>query len=101
MKCLRPTINRINVIILFHSQVSDADAVLVPVGGGGMIAGVAVALKTLKPGILVYVSPPPSPLPLSPLPSQGIEAETCPSFTRAYEAGHVITEMAGSTLADG
>ncbi|GMT14829.1 hypothetical protein PFISCL1PPCAC_6126, partial [Pristionchus fissidentatus] len=66
-------------------QVPDTDVVLVPVGGGGMIAGVAVALKTLKPSVKVY----------------GIEAETCPSFTRAYQAGHVITEMAGSTLADG
>ena len=37
-------------------QVNDVDAVLVPVGGGGLIAGVALALKTLYPNILIIVS---------------------------------------------
>lgn len=37
-------------------QVEDVDAVLVPVGGGGLIAGVALAIKTLKPSALVIVS---------------------------------------------
>ena len=36
-------------------QVPDLDAVLVPVGGGGLIAGVALAIKSLLPGVLVYV----------------------------------------------
>jgi threonine dehydratase len=38
-------------------QVKDVDAVIIPVGGGGMIAGVAVAVKTLSPSTLVIVSP--------------------------------------------
>ena len=37
-------------------QVSDLDAVVVPVGGGGLIAGVALALKTLYPKTTVIVS---------------------------------------------
>ena len=37
-------------------QVPGLDAVLVPVGGGGLIAGVAVAVKSLYPDVLVYVS---------------------------------------------
>lgn len=37
-------------------QVSDLDAVIIPVGGGGLIAGVALALKTLNPGVTVIVS---------------------------------------------
>lgn len=37
-------------------QVSDLDAVVVPVGGGGLIAGVALALKTLYPNTTVIVS---------------------------------------------
>jgi len=37
-------------------QVPDLDAVLVPVGGGGLIAGVALAIKSLLPGVLIYVS---------------------------------------------
>lgn len=37
-------------------QVSEVDAVLVPVGGGGLLAGVATAIKHLKPHVLIYVS---------------------------------------------
>lgn len=37
-------------------QVPDIDAVVVPVGGGGLIAGVALAVKTLRPGVTIIVS---------------------------------------------
>lgn len=37
-------------------QVPDVDAVLVPCGGGGMLAGIIIAIKHLKPNVLVYVS---------------------------------------------
>lgn len=37
-------------------QVSDIDAVVVPVGGGGLIAGVALAVKTLYPRVTIIVS---------------------------------------------
>ena len=37
-------------------QVPDMDAIIIPVGGGGLIAGSALAIKTLKPDVLVYVS---------------------------------------------
>lgn len=37
-------------------QVQDVDAVIVPVGGGGLIAGVALAIKTLQPKIQIIVS---------------------------------------------
>lgn len=37
-------------------QVQDIDAVVVPTGGGGLLAGVAVAIKTLQPQIKVIVS---------------------------------------------
>jgi threonine dehydratase len=39
-------------------QVSNLDAVIVPVGGGGLIAGVALAIKTLNPKTIVIVSKP-------------------------------------------
>lgn len=38
-------------------QVSNIDAVVIPVGGGGLIAGVALAVKTLHPNITIIVSP--------------------------------------------
>jgi threonine dehydratase len=37
-------------------QVKNVDAVIIPVGGGGLIAGVSVAVKTLSPSTLVIVS---------------------------------------------
>lgn len=37
-------------------QVPDVDTILVPVGGGGLIAGIATAVKTLKPDVHIYVS---------------------------------------------
>ena len=37
-------------------QVKDVDAVIIPVGGGGLIAGVSVAVKTLSPSTFVIVS---------------------------------------------
>ena len=37
-------------------QVPDIDAAIMPVGGGGLIAGCAVALKTMKPDIQIIVS---------------------------------------------
>ncbi|XP_076307122.1 L-threonine ammonia-lyase-like [Tachypleus tridentatus] len=66
-------------------QVPDIDAVVVPIGGGGLIAGLALAVKSLKPEVKVI----------------GVESERCPSFTAAMNAGHPVTLKAGSTLADG
>lgn len=37
-------------------QVSDIDAIVVPVGGGGLIAGIATAVKTLSPNTQIIVS---------------------------------------------
>ncbi len=39
-------------------QVPDLDAVVIPVGGGGLIAGCAVALKTMKPSVKIIVRSP-------------------------------------------
>jgi threonine dehydratase len=36
-------------------QVPDVDAVIIPTGGGGLLAGCAVALKTMKPSIKIIV----------------------------------------------
>jgi threonine dehydratase len=66
-------------------QVPDADAVIVPIGGGGLAAGVSLALKTLKPGIGVI----------------GVEPERAASFSAALKAGKPITIEMRPTLADG
>lgn len=37
-------------------QVPNIDAVVIPIGGGGLIAGVALAVKSLHPGVMIVVS---------------------------------------------
>lgn len=66
-------------------QLPDVEAVIVPVGGGGLIAGVAYAIKQLNPNIKVY----------------GVQAERAPSMARSREAGEAITLPRVSTFADG
>ena len=66
-------------------QLSDADAVVVPIGGGGLIAGVAYAIKHLNPNIKVY----------------GVQAERAPAMAESRAAGHVVTLDSVSTFADG
>ncbi|CAH1774898.1 unnamed protein product [Owenia fusiformis] len=66
-------------------QVKDIDAVVIPVGGGGLIAGTALALKNLQPNITII----------------GVESEKCASFTASLEAGKPVYVNAASTLADG
>jgi len=68
-------------------QVPDVHAVVIPVGGGGFIAGCAVALKGLHPNIQVI----------------GVESERCASWSAASEAGHAVAIKCDQslTLADG
>lgn len=66
-------------------QVPDLDAVLVPVGGAGLIAGVALAIKTSRPLVKVVA----------------VEAENVASFSAALEAGRPISIVLRPTLADG
>jgi threonine dehydratase len=66
-------------------QVPDVDAVVVPVGGGGLISGIAVAVKALRPSVRVY----------------GVEAMRVPSMAAALEAGAPVQVPRQKTLADG
>ncbi|KAG7389937.1 hypothetical protein PHYPSEUDO_009195 [Phytophthora pseudosyringae] len=67
------------------NQVPDVDAIIVPIGGGGLIAGVALAVKTLAPNVQVI----------------GVEPEYCSSFTEALKAGKPVNMPTQPTLADG
>ena len=46
-------------------DLADADAVIAPIGGGGLLAGAAIALKALRPGIKVYAAEPATAAPLA------------------------------------
>ena len=67
------------------AQRPEMDAVLVPVGGGGLAAGVGLAVKARRPEVRVI----------------GVQAEGIPAMKRALEAGSRVTLPAASTLADG
>ena len=66
-------------------EVPDLDAVLVPVGGGGLIAGSAIAAKGVRPGIEVI----------------GVEPEAGDDTKRSLEAGHRVGVPVPRTIADG
>ena len=66
-------------------QVPDVDAVLVPVGGGGLLAGVSTALRALKPNLTII----------------GVEPENAACFSAALAAGKPVPASTRFTLADG
>ena len=63
----------------------DVDRVMIPVGGGGLVAGMAVALKALKPAITIT----------------GVQAAVCPSAVEAMRKGRVVEVPAATSIADG
>jgi len=63
----------------------ELNAVVVPIGGGGLIAGVAAALRTPRSRVRIF----------------GVEPEGAPTMTRALAAGAVVRLESVSTIADG
>jgi threonine dehydratase len=66
-------------------QLEQLDAVVVPVGGGGLIAGVAIALKARRPAVRVI----------------GVQAAAVPAMQRSLLAHERVRVPAGATIADG
>jgi threonine dehydratase len=66
-------------------DVPDLDAVIVPVGGGGLISGIAAAVKSARPNVRVI----------------GVEATGADGVTRGLAAGHPVTLDRVTTIADG
>ena len=67
------------------NEMSDVDAVIVPIGGGGLISGVACAIKSISPHVKVY----------------GVQAAGAPSMFNAVNHGHMEALDHVSTIADG
>src|SRR6476659_2433675 len=67
------------------ADMPDVETVLVPVGGGGLSAGVATAIKLRAPRARVV----------------GVEPASAPKLSRAREAGHPVRIPASGGLADG
>lgn len=66
-------------------EMSDVDAIVVPIGGGGLISGVAFAAKKLNPKIKVY----------------GVQAAGAPSMYNSIKEGKIIKLDSVNTIADG
>ena len=66
-------------------DLDDVDAIIVPIGGGGLISGVAYAIKSIRPSIKVY----------------GVQAAGAPSMYNSIRNGKIETLTSVSTIADG
>ncbi|MDO4319459.1 MAG: threonine ammonia-lyase [Bacteroidales bacterium] len=66
-------------------QLPDVEAVVVPIGGGGLISGVAFAIKTLRPDVKVY----------------GVQAAGAPSMEKSVNEGKICHLDNVATIADG
>ncbi|MDO5388521.1 MAG: threonine ammonia-lyase [Clostridia bacterium] len=67
------------------NQLPDVDAVIVPIGGGGLISGVAFAIKSLKPECKVY----------------GVQSAGAPSMYNSLRSEHICNLENVKTIADG
>lgn len=67
------------------NEMSDVDAVIVPIGGGGLISGVACAIKSISPQVKVY----------------GVQAAGAPSMYNAIREGKRAALTGVATIADG
>ena len=66
-------------------QVEGLDAVIAPIGGGGMVSGTCLTLSNLGPGVQIYAA----------------EPEQADDAARSLRAGHIIADDAPVTVADG
>lgn len=67
------------------SEMDDVDAIVVPIGGGGLISGIAFAAKHIRPSVKVY----------------GVQMENAPSMYNSIKSGKIETLSTAKTIADG
>lgn len=73
------------IAIEILEQNPDIDTIVVPIGGGGLITGIAVAAKAIKPGIRIV----------------GVQTEACPAMIKSYEDNVFYEEFpCGESLCD-
>ncbi len=66
-------------------QVDDLDAIIAPIGGGGMISGTCLTVSSIAPGVDIYAA----------------EPKNADDAFRSFKAGHIIADDAPETIADG
>lgn len=73
------------IALEMFEEIDNLDAILVPVGGGGLISGVAMAAKELNPNIKII----------------GVSSEGAPAMKESFEAKKPIDSLSVRTIADG
>ncbi len=73
------------IALEIEDQLPDLDAVIVPIGGGGLISGIAYTMKTINPNVKVY----------------GVQASGAPSMLNSVRDGQIEQLESVSTIADG
>lgn len=73
------------IALELYEQIPDMDAVIVPVGGGGLISGIAYTIKSLNPNVKVY----------------GVQASGAPSMLNSIHDAHIESLDSVFTIADG
>jgi len=66
-------------------QAPEAEILVVPIGGGGLISGIAAAVKETRPSVRIY----------------GVQTRAAPAMAESFEAGRVLTCQAVRSVADG
>jgi threonine dehydratase len=66
-------------------QFPEVDTVVVPIGGGGLISGIARAVKDAKPQARIY----------------GVQTEACPSMQKSFATGTLVADKPTSSIAEG
>lgn len=66
-------------------QTENLDAVIAPIGGGGMVSGTCLTLSSIAPDVKIYAA----------------EPEQADDACRSFKAGHIIADDAPVTVADG
>ena len=68
-----------------YDKIPSVSDVLIPLGGGGLISGIAIALKKLNPSIRIY----------------GVQTEACPAFYESIKEGKIVDVAMSESIADG
>lgn len=66
-------------------KLPDVDIIVVPIGGGGLISGIALAAKSINPDIKII----------------GVQTKISPGMYESVKEGKIVTVKGGSTIADG
>jgi len=66
-------------------EISDINNVIIPIGGGGLISGISIAIKSVNPNVKIF----------------GVQAEGSPALYKSYKEGKLINVLYSETIADG